>query len=175
MGRVRCQFRPNISVVAKPAIQGVLGVKLALSILELAGIGRCHFAIAAAGKIDAPLVGRRIIRVQHHTFAVAGITVAFVLIYDGSATPDLPVDINALKLGPGIGSRQGVLADLRVFFPCANQRVKIVRSITRRRLSADRWSAGVLLRAPGQLHEDKYGAHYETGSNVFEVHHYLLL
>src|SRR5579864_1427273 len=149
MGRIRGHVRPSISNKDGLAIDGILGKKLAASILESSDLGWVQDASLAIGPIEPPLVGLRVIGAHGQTFE------AYWVIYLdgvqlGAAIPNLEADAGTFRFDPGIRACQGMQAALHVKFPCPNQGVKIVLPIPfRGNLLIDCCRrAGILLREP---------------------------
>ena len=129
MRRVRIGVRPNKSNVDQFAVKGVLTVKLAATVLELADLGCNDGAIFGVGPIKAPLVGLRIVKTEGQTFDVAACAISFELFKLGAAFPNFSSDGRAIKIDPGIRAGQRVQAALQVNFPAAQLKIKIVLAI----------------------------------------------
>src|SRR5580700_3769704 len=121
--------RPSISNKDGPAINRILGKKLAASILESADLGWVHDAILAIGPIEPPLVGLRVIGTHGQTFDMAYWIIYLDRVQLGAAIPNLEADAGTFRFDPGVRACQGMQAALQVKFPCPNQGVKIMLAI----------------------------------------------
>ena len=116
VGGIGGQVGPIKSNEDSLAIDGVLGEKLTVSILELADLRWIEDANFAVGPIESPLVGLRIVHAQGQAFDVAGWTADFDLVNTG-AIVNLAADTGAVKFDPGVGTSQGIQAPLEVILP----------------------------------------------------------
>lgn len=116
---IRVGVRPDKSNLDQFAVEGVLAVKLAASIFELADLGRDDGAILAVGPIETPLVSLWIVGAQGQTFDVTACALGLEFFELGTAIPNPAGDGSAVDFDPGVGARQGMQAALQMNFPAA--------------------------------------------------------
>ena len=98
MGRIRGHVRPNKSNQDNFAVDFVLRVELAASILEFADLRRIQNSDLAVGPIEAPLVSLRIVETQRQAFDVPGNgTIGFELLQLSATIPNLEGDGSTVK------------------------------------------------------------------------------
>jgi hypothetical protein len=100
VGGIGGQVGPIKSNEDSLAIDGVLGEKLTVSILELADLRWIEDANFAVGPIESPLVGLRIVHAQGQAFDVAGWTADFDLVNTGAIVTlrQTPVPSNSTQV-----------------------------------------------------------------------------
>ena len=122
--------RYNKSYKDSSAIQRFLIEKLAPPILELTDRGWAQGAVAAVGKIEAPLVGSWIVETQGRTLNVTGWAFDLKFHQISAATPHLSDNRSAFIFGPGGRAGKWMRQAGDVSFPITNLEVEIVLPIS---------------------------------------------
>jgi len=132
MVRVRGDVRPHEPDQDAPAIEGVLAIKLATSILEFTDQGRlAQGAVVDVGEGLAPLMRLWVVEEESESLKVRRAIARFELFKIGSPIPDLAHRDGPIQFDPGCGAGQGMNEPLDVCLEGAEVEVEVVLTITK--------------------------------------------